>query len=83
MGAWTFVDRRLEWVLDQIGAKRRRARYVGRPARRRRRPGMSLHLAQLKHFLKRRWDSRRRHAGWYQTISADAVLAASMRRQLA
>jgi len=31
MGAWTFVDRRLEEVLADIGAKQSRPRYVGRP----------------------------------------------------
>ncbi len=30
MGAWTFVDRRLEEVLMEIGAKQTRPRYVGR-----------------------------------------------------
>ncbi len=30
MGAWTFVDRRLEAVLEEIGAKQTRPRYVGR-----------------------------------------------------
>ncbi len=30
MGAWTFVDRRLEDVLGEIGAKQSRPRYVGR-----------------------------------------------------
>jgi len=31
MGAWTFIDRRLEQVLVDLGGKSRRARYVGRP----------------------------------------------------
>ena len=31
MGAWTFMAPRLETVLDEIGAKHRRPRYVGRP----------------------------------------------------
>jgi 2-oxoglutarate dehydrogenase E1 component len=30
MGAWTFVDRRLEDVMGEIGAKQSRPRYVGR-----------------------------------------------------
>ena len=30
MGAWTFVDRRIEAVLEEIGGKARRPRYVGR-----------------------------------------------------
>ena len=33
MGGWVFVDIFLEWVLNQIGAKHRRARYAGRPRR--------------------------------------------------
>ncbi len=32
MGAWTFVDRRIEAVLEDMGARARRPRYVGRPA---------------------------------------------------
>ncbi len=31
-GAWTFVDPYLEWVLERLGSKQRRARYVGRNA---------------------------------------------------
>ncbi|HZB89937.1 MAG TPA: 2-oxoglutarate dehydrogenase E1 component [Stellaceae bacterium] len=31
MGAWTFLDRRIEQVLVELGGKSRRARYVGRP----------------------------------------------------
>ena len=52
MGAWFFVDVFLTWVLDQIGAKHRRARYAGRPAAASPAVGqMSKHLAQLKQFL--------------------------------
>jgi 2-oxoglutarate dehydrogenase E1 component len=52
MGAWVFVDIFLEWVLNQIGAKHRRARYAGRPASAATAVGqMSLHLAQLKKLL--------------------------------
>jgi 2-oxoglutarate dehydrogenase E1 component len=52
MGGWVFVDIFLEWVLNQIGAKSRRARYAGRPAAASTAVGqMSLHLAQLKQFL--------------------------------
>jgi 2-oxoglutarate dehydrogenase E1 component len=32
MGSWTFVDRRIEAVLAEIGAKQKRPVYVGRPA---------------------------------------------------
>ncbi|HXD12985.1 MAG TPA: 2-oxoglutarate dehydrogenase E1 component [Xanthobacteraceae bacterium] len=52
MGAWVFVDIFLEWVLNQIGAKSRRARYAGRPASASTAVGqMLLHVAQLKQFL--------------------------------
>jgi 2-oxoglutarate dehydrogenase E1 component len=52
MGGWVFVDIFLEWVLNQIGAWYRRARYAGRPASASTAVGqMSLHLAQLKQFL--------------------------------
>ena len=52
MGGWVFVDIFLEWVLNQIGAKHRRARYAGRPASASTAVGqMSLHLNQLKQFL--------------------------------
>jgi 2-oxoglutarate dehydrogenase E1 component len=52
MGAWVFVDIFLEWVLNQIGAKHRRARYTGRPAAASTAVGqMSLHLKQLNDFL--------------------------------
>ena len=32
MGAWSFIEPNLEWVLDQIKAKHARPRYAGRPA---------------------------------------------------
>jgi 2-oxoglutarate dehydrogenase E1 component len=51
-GGWVFVDIFLEWVLNQIGAKHRRARYAGRPASASTAVGqMSLHQAQLKNVL--------------------------------
>jgi 2-oxoglutarate dehydrogenase E1 component len=52
MGAWTFVEPYLEWVLSQAGGKSKRARYVGRPASAATATGlMSKHLTQLKAFL--------------------------------
>jgi 2-oxoglutarate dehydrogenase E1 component len=52
MGAWVFVDIFLEWVLNQIGAQHRRARYTGRAAAASTAVGqMSLHLKQLNDFL--------------------------------
>jgi 2-oxoglutarate dehydrogenase E1 component len=51
-GGWVFVDIFLEWVLNQIGAKHKRARYAGRPASAATAVGqMSLHLGQLKTLL--------------------------------
>jgi len=52
MGAWTFVEPYLEWVLDQVGGKSKRPRYAGRPAAAAPATGlMPKHLAQLKAFL--------------------------------
>jgi 2-oxoglutarate dehydrogenase E1 component len=52
MGAWSFVESYLEWVLGQIGGKAKRVRYAGRPASAAPATGlMSKHLAQLKAFL--------------------------------
>ncbi len=52
MGAWTFVEPYLEWVLAQAGGKAKRPRYVGRPASAATATGlMSKHLAQLKTIL--------------------------------
>ncbi|NDA46502.1 MAG: 2-oxoglutarate dehydrogenase E1 component [Alphaproteobacteria bacterium] len=52
MGAWSFVEPYIEWVLGQAGGKAKRARYIGRPASAATATGlMSKHLAQLKAFL--------------------------------
>ena len=52
MGAWSFVEPNLEWVLTQAGGAAKRARYVGRPASAATATGlMSKHLAQLAAFL--------------------------------
>ncbi|MBV1706192.1 MAG: 2-oxoglutarate dehydrogenase E1 component [Hyphomicrobiales bacterium] len=52
MGAWSFVEPYLEWVLGQVGGKAKRAIYAGRPASAATATGlMSRHLAQLKAFL--------------------------------
>ncbi|HLH13008.1 MAG TPA: 2-oxoglutarate dehydrogenase E1 component [Methylovirgula sp.] len=52
MGAWSFVDSYLEWVLAQAGSKVKRPRYVGRPASAATATGlMSKHLQQLKSLL--------------------------------
>ncbi len=52
MGAWTFIEPYLEWVLNQIGARVRRPRYAGRPAAAATATGlMSKHRQQLQAFL--------------------------------
>jgi 2-oxoglutarate dehydrogenase E1 component len=52
MGAWTFAQSNIERVLEYIGAKNPRARYVGRQASASTATGlMSRHLRELKTFL--------------------------------
>lgn len=52
MGAWSFIDPYLEWLLAHIDAKHQRVRYAGRPAAASPATGlMSKHLAQLAAFL--------------------------------
>ena len=52
MGAWSFVQPNIERVLDFIGAKHTRPRYVGRAASASTATGlMSRHLKELRTFL--------------------------------
>ncbi|NDW04694.1 2-oxoglutarate dehydrogenase E1 component [Jiella pacifica] len=52
MGAWSFIDPYLEWVLDHIDAEKRRVRYTGRPASASPAVGtMANHQKQLADFL--------------------------------
>ncbi len=52
MGAWFFMEPNIEWTLEQIGAKSKRARYVGRAASASPATGlMSRHKAELQEFL--------------------------------
>ncbi len=52
MGAWSFAEPYLEWVLEQVAGKSRRPRYVGRAASAATATGlMSKHLQQLHAFL--------------------------------
>ncbi len=52
MGAWSFVEPNIEWVLDHIGARNTRPKYTGRAASAATATGlMSKHLAQLEVFL--------------------------------
>ncbi len=49
MGAWTFIEPNLEWVLDHIGAGKSRASYAGRPASASTATGLlSRHLSEQK-----------------------------------
>ena len=52
MGAWSFIDPNLSWVLDHIEAKHRRPRYAGRPASASTATGLSRkHQLELKTLL--------------------------------
>ena len=52
MGAWSFVESNIEWVLDHIGANSKRPVYTGRVASASSATGlMSKHLAELDAFL--------------------------------
>src|SRR5690606_5652928 len=52
MGAWSFMEPNIEWVLDQVGARYRRPRYTGRPASAATAVGlMSKHNQQLNQLL--------------------------------
>jgi 2-oxoglutarate dehydrogenase E1 component len=52
MGGWSFMEPNLEWVLDKIKAKHKRARYAGRPASAATATGlMSKHMKELEAFL--------------------------------
>jgi 2-oxoglutarate dehydrogenase E1 component len=52
MGAWSFIEANIEWVLEHINAKHRRPRYVGRAASAATATGlMSKHMAELRAFL--------------------------------
>jgi 2-oxoglutarate dehydrogenase E1 component len=52
MGAWSFMEPNLEWVLNRIEARTRRPRYVGRPATASTASGlMSKHKAELQNLL--------------------------------
>jgi 2-oxoglutarate dehydrogenase E1 component len=52
MGAWSFIEPNLSWVLEHIEAKHKRPRYVGRPSSAATATGlMSKHVSELKAFL--------------------------------
>jgi len=52
MGAWSFIEPNLSWVLDHIGAKYERPRYAGRPASASTAVGLSRkHQQELKALL--------------------------------
>jgi 2-oxoglutarate dehydrogenase E1 component len=64
MGAWSSVEPYLEWVLNQLGRKGQRTRYIGRAASAATATGvMSKHVAQLQAFLDEAYaDARPRGA---------------------
>ena len=52
MGAWAFVDPYIEWVMGQVGGRKSRPLYAGRPSSAATATGlMSKHKAQLDAFL--------------------------------
>src|SRR6188472_828299 len=52
MGAWSFIEPNLSWVLEHIDAKHKRPRYVGRPSSAATATGlMSKHVHEMKTFL--------------------------------
>jgi 2-oxoglutarate dehydrogenase E1 component len=52
MGAWSFIEPNLEWVLDHIDARHGRVRYAGRPSSAATATGMmSKHMHELKALL--------------------------------
>ncbi len=52
MGAWTFIEPNIEWVLDHINAEHCRPGYVGRAASASTATGLaSKHLAELRAFV--------------------------------
>jgi 2-oxoglutarate dehydrogenase E1 component len=52
MGGWTFMEPNLEWTLEQIGAKSKRARYIGRHSSASPATGlMSRHKSELEAIL--------------------------------
>ena len=56
MGAWSFIEPNIEWVLQHIGAKHTRPRYAGRPASASTATG---HSSASTSRSRRRWSSRR------------------------
>ena len=68
MGAWVFVDIFLEWVLNQIGAKTRRARYAGRPA------SASTAVGQMSNSPQPAQTASRRRAGINRSPSCPAKI---------
>jgi 2-oxoglutarate dehydrogenase E1 component len=52
MGAWSFIEPNLSWVLEHIDAKHKRLRYAGRPSSAATATGlMSKHMRELRAFL--------------------------------
>jgi 2-oxoglutarate dehydrogenase E1 component len=57
MGAWSFIEPNLSWVLDHIEAKHKRPRYAGRPASASTAAGIARkHQSELKALLEEALD---------------------------
>jgi 2-oxoglutarate dehydrogenase E1 component len=58
MGAWSFMEPNIEWVMAQVGRAGVRARYAGRPSSAATATGlMSKHLAEMKSFMDEAFSS--------------------------
>ncbi len=52
MGAWTFIEANINWVLDRVAPMGRRVRYAGRPASASTATGlMSRHIQEQKSLV--------------------------------
>jgi 2-oxoglutarate dehydrogenase E1 component len=72
MGAWSSVEPYLEWVVNQLGRKGQRTRYIGRAASAATATGvMSKHMAQLQAFLDEAYADTRRAASAEPAIAAE------------
>jgi 2-oxoglutarate dehydrogenase E1 component len=72
MGAWSSVEPYLEWVMNQLGRKGQRTRYIGRAASAATATGvMSKHMAQLQAFLDEAYADTRRAASAEPAIAAE------------
>ena len=83
MGAWTFVEPYLEWVLDQLGAKSKRPRYAGRAGLGgdRDRPDVAAPRRSSRRSSTRRWRRRCHAGGTGIRVAAPSAIAARRTRR--